>query len=172
MGLLLVFAGMACFATLFSIVFIDEIAALLGRDLTLTGRTAVWAYVVSMIEARPVLGFGYNVFFDQRANVEFLLAYLQWSVPHSHNGYLEVTLGLGVIGLALMLVLLIQSLLRAVRLVFLTNSCGAQFALVWLIVYALMNISESVMLPGAEPVWITTCVALGLLWRLGTQRRD
>src|SRR2546427_1235891 len=71
----------------------------IGRDLTLTGRTALWDHALGMT-ADPLFGAGYESFWD-REEVQKTWR-TEWGRPnHAHNGYLEVFLNLGWVGVAL-----------------------------------------------------------------------
>ena len=76
-----------------------ELAGAVGRDPTLTDRTKIWSLVLSM-HTNPLVGAGYESF--------WLGPRLQkiWQVfgplNESHNGYLEVYLNLGLIGVTLL----------------------------------------------------------------------
>ena len=72
----------------------------LGRDPTLTSRTVVWDFAIQMIEARPLLGYGYGVFWDSYGGL--------LKVSHAHNGYISAALDVGLCG-AILLVLLINA---------------------------------------------------------------
>jgi O-antigen ligase len=78
------------------------VLALLGRNATLTGRTALWHTVLVSIMKRPTLGYGFDGFWlgmvgeSGRINLS-----LRWLVPHAHNGALDLWLNLGAVGLAL-----------------------------------------------------------------------
>jgi O-antigen ligase len=89
------------FAALVIVVFVSDpamVTTLLGRDPTLTKRTVIWAFALQMIEARPLLGYGYGVFWDSVGSVA--------RVVNAHNGYLTVILDLGVLGAILLFALL------------------------------------------------------------------
>ena len=43
----------------------DTLLELIGKDPTLTGRTEIWAYVIQDIWMKPLLGWGYYVFWQQ-----------------------------------------------------------------------------------------------------------
>jgi exopolysaccharide production protein ExoQ len=77
---------------------------LLGRSSDLTGRTELWAFTLNMIAKRPLFGYGLSGFW-MGASEESLSVQgqLGWSPIYSHNGYLEVLLSLGVVGLLLFL---------------------------------------------------------------------
>ncbi len=80
----------------------DTLLLSLGKDTTLTGRAEIWSYVLQSIGRRPLLGYGYDAFWQGLKGESLLLtAQVGWEVPHSHNGYLEVALALGTAGLSL-----------------------------------------------------------------------
>ena len=84
------------------------VAAAVGRDPTLTDRTKIWSFLLSM-KTSPLVGTGYESF--------WLGPRLQWfwqnadlgHINEAHNGYLEVYLNLGIIGLSLLGCFLIAS---------------------------------------------------------------
>ncbi|MDB5361061.1 MAG: O-antigen polymerase [Rhodospirillales bacterium] len=73
----------------------------LDRDPSLTGRTDLWKYVLDAIRERPVSGWGYMAFWtpDGR-NATYIQHQIGWPAPNAHDGYLELALSLGAIGLA------------------------------------------------------------------------
>ncbi len=77
-----------------------ELAAMLGRDPTLTGRTAIWHEVWLAILRHPVLGYGFSAFWRgaQGASWSVVVA-LRFVLFHAHDGFLEIWLELGVCGL-------------------------------------------------------------------------
>ena len=80
---------------------IDDFFALIDRDLSLTGRTELWELVGAMIMLRPWLGYGFNAFWSSLGNVDYISDVSGWSVPHAHNGFLDLALGEGGIGMLL-----------------------------------------------------------------------
>jgi exopolysaccharide production protein ExoQ len=85
-----------------------ELAGSVGRDPTLHDRTKIWATVLGM-HTNPLVGTGYESF--------WLGPRLEWfwetsglgHLNEAHNGYIEVYLNLGLIGLCLLGVFLISS---------------------------------------------------------------
>lgn len=86
------------------IVNAEAILATFDKDLTLTGRSDLWPIVIEMIRRRPWIGYGYNGFW-QGINSEAgdVWRASGWTPPHSHNGFLDLTLDLGLITLGLFL---------------------------------------------------------------------
>lgn len=82
----------------------DSMTYLIGKDPSLTGRSEIWKAVFISILKRPILGYGYVGFFNgyqgEAANVSLAAG---WGVTASHNGYLDVWVTLGAVGLALLL---------------------------------------------------------------------
>jgi len=95
-----------------------EMTSVLGRDSTLSGRTTIWAFVSEMIAERPWLGYGYGGAFWMGPNggSEQLFARTNLATPHAHNGFLELTLGVGIFGPVLLAAAIVLLLRRAIRL--------------------------------------------------------
>lgn len=69
------------------------------EDLTLTGRTLIWAVTASLAGEHPLLGYGYGTF----ASPVFDWAWGVYRPPHAHNSFLQAYFDGGLIGLLLML---------------------------------------------------------------------
>lgn len=80
--------------------FGEDIVAVVGRDATLTGRTEIWPIVLDGISQQPFLGFGYYA-----GMLDYMGPILDAAVGtrYTHNGYLDVVLGTGIVGLASLL---------------------------------------------------------------------
>lgn len=76
-----------------------EILNLLGRDATLSGRTFLWALLFARVLEHPWLGYGVQAFWlgKPQLYVEIWDA-VGWAPPHAHNGFLDLALDLGVVG--------------------------------------------------------------------------
>lgn len=87
-------------------------------DPTLTQRTDIWAFVVRMIPERPILGFGYEVFWGAgpaSPSVTQGPGFVA-KMPQAHNGYLDLILQTGLVGFLITMALLFVSLHRVGRL--------------------------------------------------------
>jgi exopolysaccharide production protein ExoQ len=71
---------------------VSGMSELLGRDATLTSRTDIWELLRPFAAETPVFGHGYGGFWTKKV---VAIA----TVNEAHNGYLEVILILGVLGL-------------------------------------------------------------------------
>jgi exopolysaccharide production protein ExoQ len=87
----------------------------LGRKSNLSGRTDIWKASLAAAE-NPIIGSGFESFWN--TNVEKVAAGLRgyWEIHNlvsAHNGYIEVYLDLGCVGLCLIVLILISGYRRA-----------------------------------------------------------
>jgi exopolysaccharide production protein ExoQ len=81
---------------------LDDVARLLGRDPSLTGRIGVWAAAADSIRDHAWLGHGFAGFWVEGYWPAAMVARLARfpDVTQGHNGYLDILLQLGLVGLA------------------------------------------------------------------------
>lgn len=94
-------ALMAALCALFAMaIFLPVVLAALGEDLTLNGRTTLWAGLIEHVQGRPLIGWGYRGFWstDEADALRFDLG---WGATGAHNVWLRALLWGGVVGLAL-----------------------------------------------------------------------
>jgi exopolysaccharide production protein ExoQ len=147
------------------VLLLEPLLDLLGRDMTFTGRTDLWAYAARMVELRPWLGYGYATFFDLPSVATYVTDMLKWSSPNAHNGYLEVALGLGLVGLALVTFFLLGGVAAALRSLVTAGRhrgerVAASFSLLYLAVYLTRNLVESDLMTQAQLSWTLAVVAV------------
>jgi exopolysaccharide production protein ExoQ len=88
-----------------------DVTSALGRKSDLTGRTEIWKVLEGM-DTNPIVGTGFETFWTGAR-----LAYMNQEFPginESHNGYLEIWLNLGGIGVCLIILVLGQGYRTAV----------------------------------------------------------
>jgi len=86
----------------------NYIIKVLDRDITLTGRIFLWSDLLEM-QIHPLTGTGYESFW-LGPRLEYLWSKYWWHPNQAHDGYIEVYLNLGIIGLSLLVFILFQSL--------------------------------------------------------------
>ena len=92
----------------------EKVTGLLGRSSDLTGRTEIWSWVVSFINLRPIWGYGYSGFWSGASPESVVIDRTMGTmIMYSHNGYLEILLTLGMVGLVLTLSFLVTGVKRA-----------------------------------------------------------
>jgi exopolysaccharide production protein ExoQ len=80
---------------------LDTFVEMVGRDTTFTGRTDLWADLLSE-HINPLLGTGYQSFW-LGSRLDYIWQIYPWHPLQAHNGYLEVFLNGGLIGLCLLI---------------------------------------------------------------------
>lgn len=116
-----------------------QLAGKLGRDPTLTDRTVIWNTVLSL-HTNPLFGTGYESF--------WLGPRLQWvwkvmpGINEAHNGYLDIYLNLGSIGVVLLVGFLIASY-RTILKQFTSSYALASLALAMWTVILFYNVTEA-----------------------------
>jgi exopolysaccharide production protein ExoQ len=134
----------------YSVGITDLIYDVLGRNRTLTDRTAVWATVLPM-NPSLLLGAGYESFW-LGDRLEALWTLFRWQPKQAHNGYIEVYLNLGLLGLLLVGVFLLNGYRRIWRP---TNPVEfASFSLAIWTIMLLYNVTEAAMFKGRLWVWL------------------
>ncbi len=111
--LVLIVFGVSVLASAAFLAFSEDLVAVLGRDMTLTGRTDIWPIVLDAVWQKPLLGFGYYA-----ATADFmrplLVAWVGSAAVDAHNGYLDVLLGTGIVGLVSLLFCISSVLVRGI----------------------------------------------------------
>lgn len=106
-----------------------HIAGAVGRDPTLTHRTEIWGLLLSM-HTNSLLGTGYESFWlGPRLN--WIWKTFAPGLNEAHNGYLEVYLNLGLIGLLLLVGVLIASYRTIWKKITLNSSLGSLSLACW-----------------------------------------
>jgi exopolysaccharide production protein ExoQ len=123
---------------------------ILHKSPTLTDRTALWSDILD-IKINPIFGVGFESFWlgDRAAP---LWETRWWHPEESHNGYLEIYINLGLVGLFIF-VGLIVSTFRAIRLELLRNLEWGRFRLGFLFALLLYNCTE-VSFRGPHALWL------------------
>lgn len=82
----------------------NPIAGIFGKNADLTGRTDIWQYVLPEVDKHWIAGIGYGAFWlGPGSPAQPVLDQLDWEPNQSHDGYIDITNELGVIGLSLIL---------------------------------------------------------------------
>lgn len=91
----------------------NVIVDLTGKDLTFTGRVGLWDMATTRIMEKPLLGYGYGAFWlGEIGESGKINALLELTYDTAHNGYLDLALDLGIIGLLLYLIIMLTYLVN------------------------------------------------------------
>lgn len=122
----------------------------MGRDTTLTGRTEVWEIVIPMAENKWI-GAGYESFWIGD-RLDRIIEKVGAGLNQAHNGYIEIYLNIGWIGLAFLAFVILggyQNIMRSLRID--PEMSGLKLALFLIcLVYNFTEAAFKIM----APVWI------------------
>ena len=118
--------------------FLKPLTDLFNRDVTLTGRTDLWRELLQM-PANPVLGAGFESFWisplAERINEGFYFFFNQ-----AHNGYIEVFIQLGIVGLILVILSIFTAIIK------MNNSIEDKYSVLmvtYLLLFLIYSITEA-----------------------------
>jgi O-antigen ligase len=139
------------------------IAKLLPLDSSFTGRTDIWEFALQSLQLRLATGYGFEAFWgtDAIRNVPQGLEWAEYA-SHSHNGYLDTALSMGLPGLALLIAVVVIVPLRNFQAADSGGNSGPlamAFLRIWLFGLYLSSL-ESFLLDRADPTWFTFLVAV------------
>lgn len=150
----------------------STLVGLFSPDVTFTGRTLIWSFVVASLSGHWLLGYGYQSFWNIGSNSPNLKAELDFIhfLNQAHNGYLDLMLSVGVVGMGLMLFVLIQGFAAASRV---RDSSPLVHRVCWLLmIFALLhNGTEASLLRGYTPPWLFLLFAVTIAGRAALDRQ-
>jgi exopolysaccharide production protein ExoQ len=150
----------------------DFLFTLLGKDVTLTGRTGIWSAVFDSIAKRPLLGYGYQAFWLglQGESYRVILA-VSWVLAQAQNGFLDVMLEMGAVGLTIVLLIFGFAFRDGVVCLFHSRDQTQLRAVEWYLAIVVLtlfyNLDESFLF---EPkhlgsmMFLLACVGLKIEW--------
>jgi O-antigen ligase len=107
----------------------------LGRDETLTGRTEIWADLLPIAMQRPIGGSGFGGFWTYSTREIH-------TISEGHNGYLDILLDLGFVGLLLFSIFIFSCCKKAQKVLTYDHDWGS-LCICFLLMALLFNITES-----------------------------
>ena len=140
-----------------------EIAKMLPLDSSFTGRTDIWTFGLQAAQLRLPTGYGFAAFWGSSA-VKNLPEGMEWAATaaHSHNGYLDTTLAMGLPGLVLLVAMLVIAPLRNFQAADHHGNQGPlamAFLRIWLFGIYLSSL-ESFFFDRIDPMWFTFLIAV------------
>jgi O-antigen ligase len=140
-----------------------ELVRLLPLDTSFTGRTDIWTFAVQSLQQHLLTGYGFFAFWGTDA-IRSLPEGKEWAeyASHSHNGYLDSALAMGLPGLALLIGALVIAPLRNYQAATVGGNNGPLTMMllrIWLFGLYLSSL-ESFFLDRSDPLWFTFLLAL------------
>lgn len=103
-----ILVAVAVFGLMVSAGLVGTIIEFSGRDTTLTGRTPLWGALIRIGSQNRLLGVGYGSFWIPQVQ-DRLWGTFRWRPTSAHNGYVDVYLQLGLVGLGLLMCLIVET---------------------------------------------------------------
>lgn len=136
-----------------TVLFLDmgsSVLTTMGRDPTLTGRTEIWKLVLGMT-GDPLVGTGFESFWLGK-RLEKMWSIYWWHPREAHDGYIEIFLNLGWLGIVMFGIVLATGY-RTVMKAFRRNAEEGKLRLAYLVAAVAYNFAESAFGP-LSLIWI------------------
>jgi len=127
----------------------------LGKDPSLTGRAELWEFVIDIASRRPWLGYGYGAFwYGEKSASEPVWKAFAWHPPNAHNGFIDLWVSIGFIGVLIFLFGFLVNTFNAVLLVRRTKTSATLLPLMLLLYTVFSNLSESGLMVQNDFFWV------------------
>jgi exopolysaccharide production protein ExoQ len=147
---------LVCVAVLFLGVS-PEALATMGRNPTLTDRTEIWSVVLGTTN-NPWVGTGFESFW-LGPRLDKIWSIYSWHPAEAHNGYIEIFLNLGWVGVALLGVVIAAGY-RTVIAAYRRNLPTGTLRLAFFVVGIVFNFTEAAFFRMMAPAWIFFLLAI------------
>jgi exopolysaccharide production protein ExoQ len=154
---LLIAAELSASASVLFLGASPDVLRAMGRDPTLTDRTDIWGLVISLVD-NPIVGTGFESFWLGPRLATVWQSY-RWGPTQAHNGYLEIYLQLGWLGVLLLAIIIAtgyRTVISAVR----RRLPTASLMLVYFFVGMTYNFTEAAFFRMMASVWILLLLAI------------
>jgi exopolysaccharide production protein ExoQ len=149
---------------------VSQLPLILGRDPTLTGRTELWRALEKPLAKNPWLGYGYGGFWlGPNSDAGDVADLAHWEATYAHDGFLDLTLELGRVGLAIMLCTWILYASRAIRWAQ-TRTTASWWPCCYFAFMLCFNLTDSTLLEHNSLFW-ALFVSTGISVTQATDRR-
>lgn len=155
------FVIVSMFSLLFVTTNVETALGALGRDMTFTGRTELWEVSWNEVMTSPWLGHGYNAYWGSELAYRIWVQ-IGWATTHSHNGFLDAALDIGLIGVGLILINLLDLIIRTIRWMREDQSSISLWFLVFITFLIAYNMSESSLLRQPYTLLLFMIVSLAI----------
>jgi O-antigen ligase len=139
--------------------YLENVLSLLGKDLSLTGRVPLWEFLLPIASQKSLQGYGFGAFWrGYQGPSAGVWEVFSWTPGSAHNGYLDLWLELGVVGVVLAVGLLTIFFIRTGRgnLAY-PHFYEYKFAFLFAVFFGVQNISGTLFLESGldkSLIWI------------------
>ena len=141
---------------------LDFIFGLFNRKTTLTGRIPLWQYlIVEVYLKKPFFGYGFGSLWTMESFRISTQEFVGWGyqVMIGDNGFLDMLLSGGIVGLMLFLFVYVQAWFHSIRYSITQCTMVGMFPLIFMVYTSFVNISFSMFLETESLIWML-CVYL------------
>jgi O-antigen ligase len=128
-------------------VYSPSILSSVGKDSTLSERTIIWSAAWQAALRHPILGYGFSAFWKGLYGPsQSVVLVAGWGLQQAQDGFLDVWLGIGVVGLALIALMTGQAMRNTIRCLYpkaQANEAYVRWCAVIILCTLLYNIGES-----------------------------
>lgn len=145
-ALMLLLALPAVVAAIYGIhVFFPSVLVSIGKDSTLSERTIIWAAAWQAALKHPILGYGFAAFWrGLYGPSQPVVLIAGWGLQQAQDGFLDVWLGIGILGVTLVAAMTVQAIRNAIRCFHLkANEAYVRWCLVIILCTLAYNVGES-----------------------------
>jgi len=144
-----------------------------GRDATLSGRTGLWEAAIEKIFAHPWLGYGYQGFWREGGEATTIWLSEGYKPPHAHNGFINLALDLGLVGLFVFLSTIVVSYVRAIAWLRLGKTSIELWPICYVTFFFMYNHSENTIVEHNSVFWtLLVTVTLSMHRLYSTKSED
>ena len=141
--------------TAFAYEALPTVMAFMNRDEGLTGRIDLWNAVWVSISRKPWFGYGFDAFWQgMQGESASVVQMVGWVPPHAHNGFLDLLLEVGILGLGVFAVGYFLLWYRAVQLVMRVPGNIPIWLCTYLLFMGIYNFTESAILLQNSIFWV------------------
>jgi O-antigen ligase len=138
----------------------NSILQLLGKDPTINQRTVIWSVLWEAISKKFFLGYGFAAFWRGIAGPSLNVILVSgWMVAQAQNGYLDLWLSVGVVGVGLLIMIMWRAFRDALICLQLKGSPSLDWYMGILLSTVIYNFSESFLLDPRHICWIMFLIA-------------
>ncbi len=125
--------------------YFSTIASSVGKDPTLSQRTIIWAAVWHAILRHPILGYGFVAFWNGLYGAsQSIVLTSGWALAQAQDGFLDIWLSVGAVGVALIAAMVVLAMANAVRSFHAgSNQAYVRWCIVVIVCTLLYNVGET-----------------------------
>ncbi|MBW4534073.1 MAG: O-antigen ligase family protein [Pleurocapsa minor HA4230-MV1] len=132
----------------------DSLFSSVGKDASLSGRTDIWRYVWDQIQLRPLFGYGLAAFWNGYEGPSgYIQLAMRIAVIYAHNGFLDIWLSIGLVGLSVFLAGFVITSKQSLALLRKTNTPEGFWPLLFLTYILLSNLTEGTITTMNNSFW-------------------